>query len=82
MRLFNHARGAYELGLRSARPSKGLRSHVYVGSKGIIIFFGRFHRVQTAVDQEIELMEALANEEEDAIPDDGAIDCSHNDFDG
>ena len=42
----------------------------------------RTERVQTAVDPEIELMEALANEEEDAIPDDGAIDHSDDDFEG
>jgi len=50
-----------------------------------ILFGGlpkRSERVQTAVDQEIELMEALANEEEDAIPDDGAIDRSDDDFEG
>ena len=34
----------------------------------------RSERIQPAVDQEMELMEALANEEEDTIPDDGAID--------
>ena len=50
-----------------------------------ILFGGllkRSERVQMAVDQEIELMEALDNEEEDVIPDDGAIDCSDDDFDG
>ena len=40
----------------------------------------RSERIQPAVDQEVELMEALANEEEDAIPDDGAIDHSDDDF--
>jgi hypothetical protein len=32
------------------------------------------------VDQEIELVEALANEEEVTIPDDDAIDYSDDDF--
>ena len=48
------------------------------------VLFGRLlkksERIQPAVDQEMELMEALANEEEDAIPDDGAIDHSDDDF--
>jgi hypothetical protein len=37
---------------------------------------------QTAVNQEIELVEALVNDEEDAIPDDGAIGRSDDDFEG
>jgi hypothetical protein len=40
----------------------------------------RSERIQTSVDQEMELMEALANEEEDAIPDNGAIDHLDDDF--
>ena len=50
-----------------------------------ILFGGllkRSERIQMAVDQEMELMEALANEEEDAIPDDGAVNSSDNDFNG
>jgi hypothetical protein len=33
-----------------------------------------------AVNQEIELIEALADEEKNAIPDDSTIDHSDNDF--
>ena len=40
----------------------------------------RYERIQPAVDQEMKLMEALANEDEDTIPDDGAIDHSDDDF--
>ena len=40
----------------------------------------RSERIQPAVDQEMELMEALANEEEDVIPNYGVIDHSDDDF--
>jgi len=68
-------------------PPSATSSHEFKWKKTKLeILFGglpkRSERVQMAVDQEIELMEALANEEKDAIPDDGAIDRSDNDFKG
>jgi hypothetical protein len=66
-------------------PATSSHEFKWKNTKLEILFGGlpkRSERVQTAVNQEIELMEALANEEEDAIPDHSAIDCSDDDFDG
>ena len=36
--------------------------------------------MEEEIDEEVALMEALADAEEDARPDDGAIDCSDNEY--
>ena len=68
-------------------PAPATLSHKFKWKKTKleILFVGllkRSERVQMAVEQEIELMEALADEEEHAIPDDGAIDCLDDNFKG
>ena len=64
-------------------PATSSREFKWKKTKLEVLFGGllkRYERIQPAVDQEMKLMEALANEEEDTIPDDGAIDHSDDDF--